>query len=261
MLGGYAAPLRVTSEGRGLWKTDPRGGAAPLSSCPAGLEGPGRAGSVGRGHFWSHGTARSAHFLETRPVRFNQCARCVGGRALHQPPRVRLSAGVEDAAPPPAVEKYPGAEVSAPLPRPRPSSAPPGSAGKPPPGSLASAPARVWLPAAGYRLGAGARELRETRPHLWPPALAASMPRRKARVKARVAGRGFFPPRVAVPQNHSPPRNPFSTLQPREPRTKENRRALGFFLAASQEPRARGNRHPAGEWAGRLGRPPAAAPR
>lgn len=153
---------------------------------------------MGRGRFWSRGTARSAHFLEMRPIRFNQGARCVGGRALHQPPRVRLSAGVEEAAPPPAVEKYRGAEVPAPLPRPRPSSAPPGSAGEPPPGSPASTPARAWLPAAGRRLGAGA---------LWGcgnPGLTCGRPHSpQARPEWQCAD--LPPTRAAAPQNHSPP--------------------------------------------------------
>lgn len=49
--------------------------------------------------------------------------------------------------------------------------------------------------------GAHAPELREPRPHLWPPALAPGAPRRKA----RVAGRGFPP---TVPKEQPPKTTP-----------------------------------------------------
>lgn len=95
--------------------------------------------------------------------------------------------------------------------------------------------------------------LREPRPHLWPPALAPGAP--------RVAVCGFAPHPSSSPPKPLPARSLFPLPQPRESWTKESRRALGLFLAASQEPRTRGNQHPAGEWAGRLGRPPAGAAR
>lgn len=113
----------------------------------------------------------------------------------------------------------------------------------------------------GASWGAGAPELREPRPHLWPPALTPGAPRRKA----REAGRGFSPPprapQAAAPQNHSPPA---VSSHCRSHASRGQKRAggrWGLFLAASQEPRTRGNQHPASEWAGRLGRPPAGAAR
>lgn len=80
----------------------------------------------------------------------------------------------------------------------------------------------------GASWGAGAPELREPRPHLWPPALTPGAPRRKA----REAGRGFSPPPRARAPSSSPPkplpaRSLFPLPQPRESRTKESWRALG----------------------------------
>lgn len=65
-----------------------------------------------------------------------------GGPALHQLPRVGLSAGEKAAVPPPppAVEKYRGAQVPAPLPRPRADSGPSRPSGQAP---LPFGPGRV----------------------------------------------------------------------------------------------------------------------
>lgn len=138
-------------------------------------------------------------FLEAGRVRLNRGARC-RGRALHQPPRVGLSAGVEAAAPPPvpAVEKYPGAQVPTPLPRPRAGSGPSRPSGKAP-----SRPAPAPPPAPAGR-GCGVRGAgwewapRAARP-LPSPAAAWARPTRTGNEGWAGEGAGYNPQRTTRP--------------------------------------------------------------
>lgn len=123
-----------------------------------------------------------------------------GRRALHQLPRVGLSAGVEAVAPPPppAVEKYRGVQVPAPLPRPRAGSGPSRPSGQAPLPS-GPGPAAFSRPAMASGCGAPAGSERPGMlgpcPHLWPLGSALQVPRTKAGI-----GRTPILPGVAAPK-------------------------------------------------------------
>lgn len=118
------------SRGRGSFKSDTPQGAWSAESRPERGRGsfkrrladsakaPRRAGRDGV-DFGAPAPSKAPRFLEVGASAL-MGMRGVGGPALHQPPRVGLSAGGEAAAPPPApaVEKYRAAEVPAPCPAP-----------------------------------------------------------------------------------------------------------------------------------------------
>lgn len=176
------------------------------------------------------------------------------GRALHQPPRVGLSAGAEEAAPPPApaVEKYRGAEVPAPCPAPGPAPAPPGPLGKPPP--VRPRPRRRLPPGSGRPVldACWGWASRAARP-VTSPVAARARPRRARNEGCGGEGADFFS-KIAAPEE-LPARSPFPKPRPqKEPGDKKSPRALGPSLTAFQ---ATGAREPAPGWrvGWQIGRP------
>ncbi|XP_070658035.1 sterile alpha motif domain-containing protein 1-like [Bos indicus] len=170
------------ARGRGLRRTGPKGGAAPLRSCRSGEK---RALNSKKrpGCFRSCSTAWRARIPRSWRLRLNPDARC-RERPLHQPPRVGLSATVGTVTPPPApVLENTGAPRSPPP--------CPGPLGEPPPARPQTCgQPRVPLSAGcGAPAGGGRPGLLGPYPHLLPPGPALSAPG----MTVGWGGRGFFP--------------------------------------------------------------------